>query len=1814
MNFVSPLELFGTILQSKVKDDEQYKNLPESVKSCFKGRSFPLISFGDSRKVSKSVKDGNQIFHVLCEINMNIETDSNPDIIRDISSIIDKCPDYANILALHLYLYWIRSFIKKTSASFLYCDLLNLLVKLTMRNHEKWQALTYSAFVHFFAFLIDTVNLSPEDLNEILTPLLQIVTFTGITDKSVELLDKLIGSLLNPNQKGTELPKTAVVFLNFFVMILRTFRNNEKIIDVLYRIIGRLRWTIVSLDTQGLLFFSRSIPYLTRDEVAKEIILTIPVAIITYFETSKSIVDMAKIDQNKEETQLEQKENKIIFNELEETEKIDYFSYEPPKIAEPCDLIDQDLKEKLGSIVKVVDNDFKEVFTKALIEKSQEITDNIRFYYIMAAFLRLLIELSPIIEDISRIYKLPIFSHQVFDNPYAVYILKLSFILLLKQEHSVALSILNKIQRKPLFFSKFTSIIKMLPEEIIQQTATTLTSSLAYASYSYLYESNTKIARCSCFSMINFLLEKFGETLFNNKQLSTCLFASVFESSPREFIFRCLHRYFNSFPEANNEVLIESLTNTFKMVFKHSYQSFYVKIAITTLNFINSYPNKFFHILRLLFEYFEAINTKVHEDIFIEFIKFLINIHKLHQVTHSECKILLKTLENINELPNTKVNVRNILLSLAAGKILTDFTPKFLILQKNVLPLILCNQSDSNYLVSLISFSPRNASIAHLGKFDLYLINILKELRDDPKSDEKVFQSCLNIFMEIAKYSSSGEVVKRFVSLLDTIDSQYISKYHSILLHSILDLLNLTRLIPYSSINDSSVDVTGFFDNFLGQKFSICFWFLFNDLDNENNDLTCNVVKLGDVFSLNFHQKKFSLLFGDEKKEFDFNFSENRWHHVTFSIKSQENSSFWFMSVDGFPVTNVETNSFSLKSDHRSLTFTASNNFLLGSFGVFPYLKQNHLQEFIDVGARKRIKELQPFVYVIPNTNNTYKPYLDIYRRDMTLNATYETLNRNPNISFVDTLVERCGLVRYLLPAFEQIELKVYNRNETTNLGITSLLFDVFIELLKLSETAQTDFIDDNGFGMLSYILKKSFSGILNFEIYQKLFDLLKSLSNKRCQQELVDNILLDFEIWINCAEIRQILQLITKNIRIFLSISKILSFSYILVALRIYFYVEPIEKDLIKERKNDSFDINESRQELISLEKVLVSTKSMSDSEFTYLLSHIVTLKDQQQRKELIKFVDYIISEKDFIISDASIQLLTCLFKFDSCFFEATKILNQCCSSIFNKGGSSIDDMVQLSLRMITSINESDLTHIVEKQMSEEMQKFYLLYAFIAVNNGKLNHFIQNNKLTKEVLDNEFWSFPFVLALYMNENEADFECSLDLLVEQHQQKWKSIYRMIEFVGKLFSSTRAKEIKLKFIENLTDNITSFERADIYYEICQYFLFFSGNQIDENEENELNQSFNENDLNANKDTIERRCFTFSAEINNKSVNTLKINGKEIDTRIQYIISKQIKPVFHVRKDEDGKIEDEKVCELIVKMFHRFPSDLHLNLIVLIGALMLPKKIEMPDLSELEDENDISFYNERAKELDVELLDHSNEKQGQSSEFLNDFGSDNISEYMKFEMKMKNIHEVAHSSMQIVNNRVNNGLVKLFSTVTQNMINNIYSKYFSSLQQYEVIKASLKDETRTNQFVELSKVGFSQFSLEQIIQAQLYEQKIQILFNKIAPIEDYNTAIMQLSNFFIMSAICHMTKENHLFYFYLYQDSILLICYEMKIARRIFMKDIKFVRRNINLNSLLIFLNNNESFVITFDKIATEVVYKEVQKYTVNTFNIDQIVEE
>ena len=192
---------------------------------------------------------------------------------------------------------------------------------------------------------------------------------------------------------------------------------------------------------------------------------------------------------------------------------------------------------------------------------------------------------------------------------------------------------------------------------------------------------------------------------------------------------------------------------------------------------------------------------------------------------------------------------------------------------------------------------------------------------------------------------------------------------------------------------------------------------------------------------------------------------------------------------------------------------------------------------------------------------------------------------------------------------------------------------------LTLSYNSQKIFASEKSFLIISNILLSLKRIELNYRVFFRFCSLFELLDNEKCRSQLMFGILMKFDLWIRCDafDLKRILRYWNNTlVPLHLPyVMKKIKFTDIIAALRIFFWYDQVENEIILHTNDrliyQTSDVRTCRQYLLSI-AFMMAYEGLTDNDFKFLVSQILSLEDKEQILDLLHFVDDLIDNRERI------------------------------------------------------------------------------------------------------------------------------------------------------------------------------------------------------------------------------------------------------------------------------------------------------------------------------------------------------------------------------------------------------------------------------------------------------------------------------------------------------------------------------------------------------------------------------------------------------
>lgn len=698
------------------------------------------------------------------------------------------------------------------------------------------------------------------------------------------------------------------------------------------------------------------------------------------------------------------------------------------------------------------------------------------------------------------------------------------------------------------------------------------------------------------------------EMFIQNSIFISYFISLLFEESIQTFAIELLKSYFTL---NYSEILVQQFQMIITQVAVNQYSSPQnIHLVTEILKMLNHTLNSFDQISSICPAVADLADkvekTEFTLSLLKEIIKFYINSINSKSLLPkyiSDLGKILKRLE-INDQ-----DIFNLLVAIAKGSGESDLTKLDIIN-----PHAVCAMFDGFYgsdidvikiIYDSINFNKKNAIRLVEAHFDDHVLSYISANR------ETTDKQLIDLVFLLSSITSSPSAVQLYLSLLSPEDNRYIRKSSKHFIEPLKNMFQQTKQIPISYLYSSDKLRYSYNPNSMKSGVSILFWAYIPNHEQSDiflvGDVTISII---DGYLVIKGQKI------NQQLPFE------KWTFVCISIYENKLSVF----IEGDQI-NMDLPTYSLKAGifqvgGRGQTSLANILFCETlSYSKISFLRNKGVRELIEVPSS---------IYISPE----------------------QMLQLRPNqFSCLTNVLLRFFGIEIILPLFAQIDLKTRDGSET---DLTApYIVSVLQSALLIDTTQQMEFDQSNGVKLLSHLLMSLETRHLTYELYKSLYDLYNLLTVVTLKCSFVENILLNFDLWIpmDSDEHKKVLKHICEtfhcNAQFYM---EVLPFSKLINTMRTFYWYTWLElnqnggtSDSKRQRPAD-FDTEGCRKLLSFLAKNMAGI-SFDEKDFLQLIICIMTLPDEAQQIDMINLTIQITQLHPSPIKDIkSIDRITCL------------------------------------------------------------------------------------------------------------------------------------------------------------------------------------------------------------------------------------------------------------------------------------------------------------------------------------------------------------------------------------------------------------------------------------------------------------------------------------------------------------------------------------------------------------------------------------------
>lgn len=592
-------------------------------------------------------------------------------------------------------------------------------------------------------------------------------------------------------------------------------------------------------------------------------------------------------------------------------------------------------------------------------------------------------------------------------------------------------------------------------------------------------------------------------------------------------------------------------------------------------------------------------------------LSFFANLGDIITLTNIEANRIYLAIKIFEDTNNLYYN----LVQLLAGGGLSTVSPYFIIKQPNIIQVLINTYKNStkiseilDFLTELVKFDPLNPKICSRHEIDIFILDLIIEVKGDVDFDSSNMQKLLNIFTAVANKSTSAKALNKFLSLFIPINKKYIPKFYPMFIASFNDMINHSLLqmpVSYKMDSDKEYEVTSF--THYDPRFVATFWVYLKE-NEETYQPRLFSLKIGATYQVMV--KAINNCLHIETTDSLIR-SKGRLTTTIPTMKWVFVSIFFELTAVGLRcetmrnMENTEICTLPLRKLPEDMTFKLS-------FGGGDLGTKYRADRFALLGIFTHFEpEVLPSIFETNRKNKFNNPF------PINVLAAITNFKQCPYVKFSDfTRFFRQNLgIMFLFPLMSFPEAK-FQDEKSYPYSFTDIL-NIILNLLLADDESQNLFMKQSGTHILSYIIQKFWINQFTFKIYNMIYSFTVSLSSEQLQKQFFDNVLMNFDILIKLEHVNHIR--ILRHWQQNFPIPTSRTFQEILQILQCYYWHTP--SDGICKERNESINIRECRIILLDL-LIRLTEDGLNDQQFDLFLSYCYSCNDEQQTEEFIKFM----------------------------------------------------------------------------------------------------------------------------------------------------------------------------------------------------------------------------------------------------------------------------------------------------------------------------------------------------------------------------------------------------------------------------------------------------------------------------------------------------------------------------------------------------------------------------------------------------------------
>ncbi|OHS93597.1 hypothetical protein TRFO_40119 [Tritrichomonas foetus] len=814
-----------------------------------------------------------------------------------------------------------------------------------------------------------------------------------------------------------------------------------------------------------------------------------------------------------------------------------------------------------------------------------------------------------------------------------------------------------------------------------------------------------------------------------------------------------------------------------------------------------------------------------------------------------------------------------------------------------------------HYFSELCQINSVNSIALREAEIDSFIVDELRTL----KLTEEEVNARLSLLEPIAIVISSPIVVQNFISLL---------KDYTNYLYFLNKLIVLNYSIPIAILPFSVIIENEFKDEIVG-PFSFAMWLF---IENDKSPITM----------FNFNDCEIVVCIKNKQLIVNsttiFEIPMKKWFFFALTFNNKNITAYLNMNV--VKILDFEWESPHLKR-YKIGGYECMNG-RFGNFGFFKNLNKLNIRYFVESGPRNisEPERMQTIEYYTPSKISDVRA---------TFLKTAEIEN------FAEIFLQICK-IELILPLFAQLD---DDRERLTQ------IFSVLRNSLLIDESQQKYFQEIKGFAVITHLLiSTQFKG-LTFDFYMKFFNLCGEIAHVPLRNDLIEDILINFDLWTRSMEFHQI----TNHWKTILFAGfefisqELISFIDLLGFMRMYLFYEPIETEFIKHQTANSDKIGAIRSNIMEI--LTNQYKPLMDVyDYAVLMSHCISCHDVQQVHDLLLFFTTLADEstpglKHFMLkTEAYIGIHHLLITDDPLIVPTTLTLIREFARANLISDYAFDELMVIYFEQLKYSQLSDpILNKISILIQHDMPELFPICSYFTLlkdrNNNDyeyktFNYLFEKIEPTDELCCSPNWAIWAVYGAIVSNNSKIFS----FLAKCCDREWYGIYCMIDRVCEVFNF-KNDEWKGKFLLIILELCETGKYNYLeFIELVTFFILFRKKKFHNDALINL-YNLNKSKINDNEDykPVEFHSIPFSASnvseqwyafikeknwLSSYELNDLnEIREKTFDIEQKLLDSNflEFTFIFGLRFSNDGKWVDKELAERTLMLYNKLMIQTH-----------------------------------------------------------------------------------------------------------------------------------------------------------------------------------------------------------------------------------------------------------------------------------------------